>query len=75
VVVEAGLGHGLPLTQAVCRSRTSARTRKKTAAEASITDVIFTILDSVREDVQAFGRELAQRHFKDEDGPVPSAAP
>ena len=32
--------------------------------------VLVSIIDSVKEDVQAFGRELASRAFKDEDGPV-----
>jgi len=44
--------------------------RTRLGGEAFHADVIVTILDSVRPDVQAFGRELAQKHFKDEDGPV-----
>lgn len=44
--------------------------RDRLGADAFNADVIVTILDSVRPDVQAFGRELAQKHFKDEDGPV-----
>jgi hypothetical protein len=33
-------------------------------------DVLIVVIDSVRDDVQAFGRELVQRHFDDGDGPV-----
>ena len=32
--------------------------------------MLVTILDSVREDVQAFGRELTTKYFRDEDGPA-----
>lgn len=32
--------------------------------------VLVSIIDSVKDDVQAFGRELASRTFKDEDGPT-----
>lgn len=44
--------------------------RDRLGADAFDADVLVTILDSVREDVQAFGRELAQKYFKEEDGPV-----
>ncbi|HSO34091.1 MAG TPA: hypothetical protein VLT33_16265 [Labilithrix sp.] len=44
--------------------------RDRLGPDAFDADVLVTILDSVREDVQAFGRELAQKYFKDEDGPV-----
>jgi hypothetical protein len=44
--------------------------RDRLGADAFDADVIVTILDSVREDVQAFGRELAQKYFRDEDGPT-----
>jgi hypothetical protein len=33
-------------------------------------DVLVGVIDSVREDVQAFGRELLQSHFDDSDGPA-----
>ena len=33
-------------------------------------DVLVAVADSVRDDVQAFGRELVQRHFDDADGPT-----
>jgi hypothetical protein len=32
-------------------------------------EVMVVVIDSVREDVQAYGRELLQRHFSDADGP------
>ncbi|HTR53751.1 MAG TPA: hypothetical protein VMJ10_23820 [Kofleriaceae bacterium] len=32
-------------------------------------DVLVVVIDSVREDVQAYGRELLQKHFDDGDGP------
>ena len=32
-------------------------------------DVLVGVIDSVREDVQAFARELLQRHFDEADGP------
>ncbi|HEY4056832.1 MAG TPA: hypothetical protein VGM39_09490 [Kofleriaceae bacterium] len=32
-------------------------------------DVLVGVIDSVRDDVQAYGRELLQRHFSDADGP------
>ena len=44
--------------------------RDRLGKDAFDADVIVTILDSVRPDVQAFGRELAQTHFRDEDGPA-----
>jgi hypothetical protein len=33
-------------------------------------DVLVGVIDSVRDDVQAFGRELVQNHFDDRDGPA-----
>jgi hypothetical protein len=33
-------------------------------------DVLVGVIDSVRDDVQAYGRELLQRHFDDADGPA-----
>jgi hypothetical protein len=33
-------------------------------------DVLIGVIDSVRDDVQAFGRELLQNHFDDADGPA-----
>jgi predicted DNA-binding WGR domain protein len=33
-------------------------------------DVLVGVIDSVREDVQAFGRELLQKYFDDRDGPA-----
>lgn len=33
-------------------------------------DVLVGVIDSVRDDVQAFGRELLARHFDDADGPT-----
>jgi hypothetical protein len=33
-------------------------------------DVLVGVIDSVRDDVQAFGRELVQRYFDDADGPA-----
>lgn len=33
-------------------------------------DVLVSVADSVKPDVQAFGRELLTRHFRDEDGPA-----
>jgi hypothetical protein len=33
-------------------------------------DVLVGVIDSVRDDVQAFGRELVQKHFDDGDGPA-----
>jgi len=33
-------------------------------------DVLVGVIDSVRDDVQAFGRELLQHHFDDADGPA-----
>jgi hypothetical protein len=33
-------------------------------------DVLVGVIDSVRDDVQAFGRELLQRYFDDSDGPA-----
>lgn len=33
-------------------------------------DVLVGVIDSVRDDVQAFGRELLQNHFDDSDGPA-----
>lgn len=33
-------------------------------------DVLVSVIDSVKEDVQAFGRELAARVFKEQDGPT-----
>jgi hypothetical protein len=44
--------------------------RTRLGQDAFSADVLVTILDSVRPDVQAFGRELAQKHFRDDDGPV-----
>ncbi|MFO0734557.1 MAG: hypothetical protein U0270_01695 [Labilithrix sp.] len=44
--------------------------RTKLGAEAFTADVLVTILDSVREDVQAFGRELTTQYFREEDGPL-----
>lgn len=39
-------------------------------AEAGLTlDTLVAVADSSRPDVQAFGRELITRHFRDEDGP------
>jgi hypothetical protein len=32
-------------------------------------DVLVVVIDSVRDDVQAYGRELLQKHFSDADGP------
>jgi hypothetical protein len=32
--------------------------------------VLVGVIDSVRDDVQAYGRELLQRHFAEEDGPT-----
>jgi hypothetical protein len=32
-------------------------------------DVLVVVIDSVRDDVQAYGRELLQKHFTDADGP------
>lgn len=32
-------------------------------------DVLVSVIDSVKDDVQAFGRELASRVFREEDGP------
>jgi hypothetical protein len=37
--------------------------------EAFTVDVVTVIVDSVREDVQGFGREMIQRSFRDEEGP------
>lgn len=53
-------------------SRTWARGffRDKLGPGAFSAEVLVTILDSVREDVQAFGRELTTRYFREEDGPV-----
>lgn len=39
-------------------------------AEHFSAEVLVSVIDSVKEDVQAFGRELAARVFKDEDGPT-----
>lgn len=44
--------------------------RERLGADAFHADVLVTILDSVRPDVQAFGRELTTRWFRDEDGPA-----
>jgi hypothetical protein len=33
-------------------------------------DVLVAVIDSVKEDVQSFGRELTSRVFKEEDGPA-----
>lgn len=44
--------------------------RERLGPDAFNADVLVTILDSVREDVQAFGRELVTKYFRDEDGPV-----
>jgi hypothetical protein len=33
-------------------------------------DVLLVVIDSVRDDVQAFGRELLQNHFREDDGPA-----
>ncbi len=33
-------------------------------------EVLVGVIDSVRDDVQAFGRELLQKHFDDRDGPA-----
>ena len=44
--------------------------RIKLGAEVFTADVLVTILDSVREDVQAFGRELTTKYFREEDGPA-----
>jgi predicted DNA-binding WGR domain protein/uncharacterized protein (UPF0147 family) len=44
--------------------------RTKIGREAFTADVLVTILDSVREDVQAFGRELTTKYFREEDGPA-----
>jgi len=33
-------------------------------------DVLVSVTDSVRDDVQAFGRELLQKYFDDSDGPA-----
>ena len=33
-------------------------------------EVLVGVIDSVREDVQAFGRELLQKYFDDSDGPA-----
>ncbi|HQY61721.1 MAG TPA: hypothetical protein PK141_10040 [Polyangiaceae bacterium] len=39
-------------------------------AEHFTADVLVSVIDSVKEDVQSFGRELASRVFKEEDGPA-----
>ncbi len=39
-------------------------------AEIVTAEVLVAIVDSVKEDVQSFGRELASRVFRDEDGPT-----
>lgn len=39
-------------------------------ADLVTADVLVAIVDSVKEDVQSFGRELASRVFRDEDGPT-----
>ncbi len=44
--------------------------RERFAPEAFTVDVVTTIIDSVRDDVQTFGREMAQRGFRAEDGPA-----
>jgi predicted DNA-binding WGR domain protein len=45
--------------------------RRAEFARGSFTaDVLVSVIDSVRDDVQAFGRELVQRHFDDADGPA-----
>jgi hypothetical protein len=43
---------------------------RRLGPEAFDAQVLVTILDSVREDVQAFGRELTTKYFRDEDGPL-----
>jgi hypothetical protein len=42
---------------------------RKLPPEAFTVEVVTTIVDSVRDDVQAFGREMIQRSFREEDGP------
>jgi hypothetical protein len=42
---------------------------RKIPTEAWTLDALVTIVDSVREDVQAFGREMLQQHFREDDGP------
>jgi hypothetical protein len=42
---------------------------REAPAEHVTADVIVSIVDSVKDDVQAFGRELCGRVFRDEDGP------
>lgn len=44
--------------------------RERLGGAAFEADVLVTILDSVRDDVQAFGRELVTRHLRDADGPL-----
>lgn len=44
--------------------------RDRVPEDAFEADVLVTILDSVREDVQAFGRELATKYFREADGPT-----
>lgn len=44
--------------------------RKRLGEDAFTADVLITILDSVRPDVQAFGRELTTKYFREEDGPT-----
>jgi hypothetical protein len=43
---------------------------RQVPAEHFTADVLVAVIDSVKEDVQAFGRELTSRVFRDEDGPV-----
>ncbi len=48
----------------------AARYLRALPAELFDADVLVSVIDSVKPDVQAFGRELAARVFKEEDGPA-----
>lgn len=65
----------LALTARLCDSpwqdtrEVAFRFLREAPAEHVTADVIVAIVDSVKDDVQAFGRELCSRVFRDEDGP------
>jgi predicted DNA-binding WGR domain protein len=44
--------------------------REKIPGEDFTLEVLVSICDSTRPDVQAFGREMITKHFQDQDGPV-----
>ena len=70
--VRQDLAKAARLTDATWQDTRDFAARYFRALDASVfdADVLVSVIDSVKEDVQAFGRELASRVFKEEDGPT-----